>query len=116
MVCEDEWTPVILEVAGKTEWTSAEAFQKAVAMLPVRQEAGVVHYTSLAGDTFRFWADQSRPPEVNGRRVDLAPRLAFDSPFVRGEWNSGIITVSAGDRRLLLDFNYPPERETQTNP
>ncbi len=116
MVCEDEWTPVILEVAGKTEWPSAEAFQKAVVALPIRQEAGVVHYTSLAGDTFRFWADQSRPPEVNGRRVDLAPRLAFDSPFVRGEWNSGVITVSAGDRRLVLDFNSPPERKTQTNP
>jgi hypothetical protein len=109
MICENEWTPVILEVAGKMEWPSEEAFQKAVTKLPVRHEAGVVNYQSLAGDTFRFWLDQSRAPEVNGKPVDLTPRMAFDSPFVRGDWNSGIVTVSFRDQRLVLNFNSPPE-------
>jgi hypothetical protein len=31
--------------------------------------------------------------------------MAFESPFLNGEWNSGVVTISKGSRKKVLDFN-----------
>ena len=48
---------------------------------------------------------------VNGHPVDYAPTMAFDSPFVRSEWNSGRVIVQKGARRLIVDVNTPSQDE-----
>jgi len=71
---------------------------------PVSVEGDTLSYTSQKGDRFAFFVDQSRPPHINGQPVNLAPRQVFDSPFVQSTWDSGVITLQKGARKLVLDF------------
>lgn len=104
LVCRDQFTPVILEVQPKASG-SFTAFQQAVLKQPVTGTAERVEYTGLAGDHFTFFADQTRPPVINGQVNYLSPALVFDSPFIRSAWNSGVVEVRKGNRKLVLDFN-----------
>lgn len=44
-------------------------------------------------------------PTINGRPIDYAPDKVFDSPFLISEYNSGVVTISKGERRKVLNFN-----------
>jgi hypothetical protein len=105
--CADEWTPVILEVACKSDYTDAAAFRKAVAALPVKFERGVLTYRGLSGEAFRFNTSQKELPQINSVPVDFAPSKVFDSPFVQSVWNSGVVTIQKDGRTHRLDFNRP---------
>lgn len=103
--CEDEWTPVILEVASKQDFASYDAFCQAVVALPLSFADEILRYQGLSGDQFTFYADQSRKPEVNGIAIDYAPPMVLDSPFVKSRWNSGVVTIAKDGRQCALDFN-----------
>ncbi len=103
--CEDEWTPVILEVARKPNFADYAAFREAVKENALAFDRAVLRYSGLDGDTFTFYADHSRPPEVNGTPVDYAPPKAFHSPFVRADWNSGVVGIRKAGREIVRDFN-----------
>ncbi len=103
--CSDDYSPVIIEVARKTDFPALDAFRQAVLALPLKSESGVLTYTGLGGDRFTFFSDQSQPPQVNGQRVDYAPAKAYDSPFVQSDWDSGLVNIHKGARKLVLNFN-----------
>ena len=42
---------------------------------------------------------------VDGKRIDYSPEMLFDSPYIKSKYNSGVITVSKDDRKMVLDFN-----------
>ncbi len=100
--CRNRDSPVILEVARKSDYTDYATFADAVASRPLRFANSVLRYTGLGGDVLTFYADRSRPPEVNGIPVDYTPSRVFDSPFIRSEWNSGQVTVRKGTRVLRI--------------
>jgi len=104
LCCGDEYSPVVLEVVRKADIAGYEVFREAVQRTELRWEGEVLRYTGVSGDAFTFYADASRPPEVNGEGVDYAPTHAFLSPFVQGEWNSGVVTIQKDGRKLVLDF------------
>lgn len=108
--CEDEFSPVILEVARKADFPSLTAFQEAVLALPLSLEGGRLYYTGLDGVRFTFFTDQSRPPEINGQPVNYAPASVYDSPFVQSGWDSGVVSIRKGTRSLTLDFNATESR------
>jgi hypothetical protein len=103
--CQDEWSPVILEVADRDDFADSAAFRKAVLALPLSFTDRVLTFQSLGGDRFQFFAAQDKPPHINGAPVDYAPRKAFDSPFIQSVWNSGLVTLSKDGRTVVLDFN-----------
>lgn len=105
LTCRDEYTPVILEVADKRRFADYPAFQNAVLANPLSFERQVLRYRSLYGDALTFYADYSHLPEINGTPVSYRPGMAFDSPFVQSEWDSGVVTIRKGDRKVVLDFN-----------
>ena len=37
------------------------------------------------------------PAQVDGQAVNLAPSRGYDSPFIRSDWNSGLIYIRKGD-------------------
>ena len=47
------------------------------------------------------------PGKVNGEVVELRPSRVNDSPFIRSDWDSGIIYVRYGKEALKLDFSDP---------
>lgn len=112
LVCEDEWTPVILEVARKSDFKDFSEFRDAVAALPMEETLSVysrrsltVAYEGLGGDRFHLHTDYRLPPSINGVPVEYDLNMAYDSPFVRGAYGSGVIHLVKGDRRKTLDFN-----------
>lgn len=107
LINENPFSPVIIEVARKTtKIASMDAFRKAVKALPFKLDSHVLNYTSLRGDTFAFYTDESKIPEINGKPVNYAPDKVYDSPFVQSKWNSGVVDIQKGKRKLTLNFNY----------
>jgi hypothetical protein len=103
--CSDDFSPVIIEVARKTDYATPGEFRQAVQALPLKIDQGVLTYTSLGGDRFTFFIDQSQPPQVNGQGIEYAPPRAYDSSFVQSDWDSGVVTIQKAARKLVLNFN-----------
>lgn len=105
LTCEVPDAPVILQIAEQGDHAGFTAFRGAVAALPVAVRDRVATFTSLAGDVLTLPIDQDALPTINGDAVNLAPDMAFESPFVKGEWNSGLVTLTKGERTAVLNFN-----------
>jgi hypothetical protein len=72
---------------------------------PLSFKNNVLHYTGIYGNTFTFYADYSKEPEINSVAVSYVPKKAFDSPFLQSDWDSGIIRIQKRGNELILDFN-----------
>jgi hypothetical protein len=104
MVLEDSMSPVILEVARKSDFADYAAFQRAIIACPLRWEGPTLTYTGRSGHVFTFTPDTSALPTVDGAPENLGPARVYDSPFVQSQWDSGKITIQKGARHLELDF------------
>ena len=104
LYCEDEFTPVILEVARKSEYGSYQEFRDKMARQSIVMQGLHISYTGIYGDEFTFNTDYSRVPEINGVPVQYGPGKAFNSPFLQGDWNSGVVIIQKGDRKKILDY------------
>lgn len=102
--CREDLSPIVIEVARKADWENFAAFRQAVVGSPMETTGGRLTYTSPSGHAFAFHTDYSALPEVDGETVDLAPGMVYDSPQVRSEWDSGVVTVRYGEGREVLDF------------
>lgn len=77
------------------------AFKSGVKSQPVDYKDGVLRFATIA------FHGPHRPGQINGQPVNLAPSRGFDSPFIRSEWNSGLIYIRKGNDSLTLDFRDP---------
>jgi len=104
--CEDEFTPVIIEVSRKADCPDFAEFQRSIVANPLRREKGRLDYTSqLNKTTLTLFADYSDPPLIDGRSVNYAPQRVYDSPFIQSDFGSGVVTIQKGTPKLILDFN-----------
>src|SRR5262249_22161140 len=98
----EENAPVILIANQASDYgNDFEAFKAAVKAQPVRYKDGTLHFATI---TFHA---PTRAPEVDGRPVNLAPPRGYDSPFIRSDWNSGLIYLRKGKDTAVLDFRDP---------
>ncbi|MBI1335467.1 MAG: hypothetical protein GC164_00730 [Phycisphaera sp.] len=102
---ENEYAPVILEVMAKTDVESYDAFKAKVKACLVRMEGPVLHYQTIYGDALTLDTSYQKTPTINGKPVDYSPAKVYDSPFLNSDYNSGVVTISKGDRKVVLDFN-----------
>lgn len=105
LVCKNEYSPVILEVDQKSNYASREEFRAKVFSNAFSFTDNILQYTGIYGDSFTFFADYSKVPEIDGIPVDYAPSKTYDSPFLKADWNSGVVYIQKGKRSLVLDFN-----------
>ncbi len=104
--CADEFSPVIIEVARKADCKDFAAFQASTLGNALKWENHRLDYTSaLNHATLTLFADYSQVPQVDGVPVNYAPKKAYVSPFIEGDFGSGVVTLRKGDRKLVLDFN-----------
>lgn len=104
--CEDEFSPVIIEAARKSDFESFAGFQRAMLGNPLRWENDRLDYTSQLGKaTLTLFADCSSPPQVDGKPVNYSPGKVYDSPFIQSVFGSGVVTIQKGGQKLVLDFN-----------
>ena len=105
LVCEDEFSPVILEAARAGDYESFDVFKAEVTGNALAVEGETLTYASAHyGDTFTWQMDESSGPLVNGEPLDYAPRRVYDSPFIEGDWAAGKVALRKGERRVVLDF------------
>jgi hypothetical protein len=105
LVCMNEYSPVILEVDKKSNYKSFEEYRSKVIGNKLSFDKNVLKYTGIYGDEFIFYADYSNSPKINSTPVNYAPDKTYDSPFLKSDWNSGIVNIQKGNRELVLDFN-----------
>jgi hypothetical protein len=97
-----ENAPVILIANQASDYENDfDAFKRAVKAQPIRYADGVLNFATIT-----FYGT-SRAPEVNGQMVNLAPPRGYDSPFIRSDWNSGLIYIRKGNDTAILDFRDP---------
>jgi hypothetical protein len=103
-VCRDEYTPVILEIAEKSDFSDFEEFQRAAAANRPEISGGLLNYRSLSGRNFRFDLSQQSLPCVDG--VPALKRIpeAFRSPFVCSRWNSDTVFLRWNGEEKILSF------------
>lgn len=99
VTAKTEDTPLILVINDAADYNGDfEAFKAAVSAQPIRYENGRLSFATI---TFH---GLSKPPEVNGKPVNLAHEQGYDSPFIRSDWGSGLIHIRKDDDTLVLDF------------
>jgi hypothetical protein len=99
---DTEDAPVILIANQAVDYKNDfDAFKAAVKAQPIRYEDGVLSFASIT-----FYGP-ARPAKVDGQIVNLAPSRGYDSPFIRSDWNSGLIHIRHRDDTLILDFRDP---------
>jgi hypothetical protein len=107
---------VVTEVGSRAEDGSFGAFCTLVAGHTPRftlvNHKPSVRYTTRNGDILEFTFDGKRL--VNGRPVLFADYQLFRGPFVNSRFRSGIITLTAGGIKRVLDFNAVTIAETNT--
>ncbi len=105
--CENEFSPVIIEVARKGDCASFAEFQRTTLANPLRWEKNRLDYTSTRDKTtLTLFADYARPPLVDGEPVNYTPEKVFDSPFIQSDFGSGVVTLKKGSQQVRLDFNH----------
>lgn len=105
-------TPIVIHAGGESDDGSFEQFKKKVLSNTLSYENGVLTYTDPKWGRMEFDADPAKPNDqwrhINGKSVPLPDKL-FDSPFLKSDYNTGVITAVFGDRKASYDFNQNKE-------
>ncbi len=106
LVLQDAFSPVILEVARQKAYASFDAFQSAILANAFSWKGEMLCYRSEGYDTaLTLPVTAATPPLIDGVPVNWAPKKVYDSPFLKGDFGSGVVTIRSRDRELILDFN-----------
>jgi hypothetical protein len=104
LYCKNEYSPIILEVVQKEDYKSFQEFKDQITGQTIDFNNKVLKYKGIYGDLFTLYTDYSHVPQINNVNVDYAPAKAFDSPFLEADWDSGIVHIQKGQRKLELNF------------
>ncbi len=99
-------SPVIIQVAQKTEYASYAAFQTAVKNMDAQStySNNLLTQKTIYNETLTFNTALGAMPTVNGTVINMGQSKTYDSPFVSALWNNGVITINKGTQTLTLDF------------
>ena len=89
---------------AKSDAGSFDAFKARVKACPIRMKGPVLEYKTIYGEQLTFDTSAKEVPTINGHPVNYAPKKVFESPFLNADWNSGIVTITKGDRKKVLNF------------
>jgi len=81
------WFPACLARQDREDWVIVEAPRAYAAVRIVRGGGS--------------WVEAV--PE-DGAPLDLQPARVYDSPFIEGDWDAGVVTLRKGERSAVLDF------------
>jgi hypothetical protein len=105
---KNDRSPVIIEVAQMSANASDAELERRILPLVPKKEPTILRYRSLYGDDFSFPTNVKGLTEINGIPLDLHPKLSMKSPFLRSEFDAGIIHLRKGTRQIALDFRLSP--------
>lgn len=100
-----EFAPVILEVMSKPEAGDLNSFIKKVKATRPVMKGKQLEFRTIYGDLLTLDTSQKSVPTINGKPVNYAPAQVYDSPFLQSVYDSGVVTITKGKRKRVLDFN-----------
>jgi hypothetical protein len=101
---DDDFAPVILEVMARRDLDDFDAFKARVKSNPPETKGALLVCQTVYGDRLTFDTSQKKPPTINGEAVDYAPREVLESPFLRADYDKGVVTIRKGKLKKVLDF------------
>jgi hypothetical protein len=110
---KDNYAGMIFEASRRVHHETLEAFMADILDNPLVLDKTVVpgfhilRYRGCGEDApeLYFNLSNNEMPMVGGERVDYAPDLLFDSPYLKSEYKSGKIHIDYGGETLDLDFS-----------
>ena len=110
---KDKYAGMIFEASRRVHHETLEAFMADVLDNPLVLDKTVVpgfhvlRYRGCGEDAkeITFNLANSDMPFVGAERIDYAPDMVLDSPYLKSKYESGIVKINKGDRELILDFN-----------
>ncbi|MEX0332414.1 MAG: hypothetical protein AB3N64_13415 [Puniceicoccaceae bacterium] len=110
---KDKYAGMIFEASRRDHHGSLEDFMADILDNPLVLDKTVVpgfhvlRYRGCGEDAreITFNLSNSEMPFVGGERVNYAPEMLFDSPYLKSQYKSGVVEISKGDRKLHLEFN-----------
>jgi hypothetical protein len=102
----DAFSPVIIEVARKKDYSDFAAFQKTILSNPFALKDKTLRYRSKFYDTtLTLPVDASGLPLIDGTAVDFDSKAVYYSPYLKGDFGGGVVTIQKDGEVLTLDFN-----------
>lgn len=95
--------PLVIHCARSEDYADMESFAAACRAAHYELTPEVLTFQAPGGPAMRFFHASDRLPEVDGEPANLEPPFTYASPFVRGEWPAGVVTIRKGSRELTLD-------------
>jgi hypothetical protein len=99
-------TGLVVEVGRKADHGSFATFQRRIrgtqAEMTLRNGRPSVAYRTTGGDLMSFTFDGSRL--LNGTPVEFHMHELYAGPFLNAPAGRGVITLTAGGKKRVLDF------------
>ena len=107
---DDDYAPVVFVAGRKANFKTLKVFSTYVMSHRAGVQDSVFSYTFNDVDGAKTTltmplGPEPEPPTVNGRKINLRPKMVYDSPYLKSEAGSGVVTIQKGERKLTLDFN-----------
>ena len=110
---KDKFAGMIFEASRRVHHDTLEEFMADILDNPLVLDKTVVpgfhvlHYRGCGNNAkeITFNLANNEIPFVGGKRVDYAPSRAFDSPYLGSVYDSGVVEIRKGERKLILNFN-----------
>jgi predicted dehydrogenase len=102
----EDLSPIIIETVRKKDFASFDAFQQQILANEFSWKGRTVTYRSTFYDTtLTLPVSADSLPLVDGEPIHFEPGFVYKSPYLNGEFGSGIVTVQKEDSVLTFDFN-----------
>jgi hypothetical protein len=102
LVLNDEFSPIIMEIARKQDYADMAAFKAEILANPIAWDGQQLDYDSVGyGTTLTHFADESAPPQVDGTPIDFTPEKNYDAPYLQGDFAGGPVIINYGDDRII---------------
>lgn len=102
----NEFSPVIIEVVRKKDFIDFEDFQKAIMSNWLSFSEEILEYKSEFYDTtLTLPANYCKHPQIDGVFVNFDHKEVYESPFLKGDFGRGVVTIQNDTEKLTLNFH-----------
>jgi hypothetical protein len=113
ILLNNDFTPVIIQSGDKALFGSFASFMQSVKNARLELYNTVVHefdelvYTPPGKDApeMIFNAGNMEIPRIGGEYINYEYPMTFDSPYIKSNYGSGVISVNYGGESMNLNFN-----------
>lgn len=104
LICDDEFTPVILECVQSEMFESFDAFKTKILSQKIEVKENILKYKSVYGTEFNMYTDGKNKSTIDGEYYVKKTPFSIKSPFVSGLWNENA-EIRFNSDKIELDFN-----------